>query len=902
MGKWWNTSMNKGHRLSWIVYIVIGIAVIWLSMMSFFRGTTEWISESYGTTTDGKMTIREDGSYRVSFTIQHDDFEGIYVKLPPTEDTYGEEQIVFTLIDNQSGEQIDRYQIAVSDLVCLVENFIPLHCEKSKNKEVSLYISGEHLLRNPMLSISKNKAYDTELYVDGELQKDRYLVFSAVYRKDSKYHAQAAVNGMVILLFLFFSFYWYKRFLRNKQGLETRKEGYIWKKRIITKISVARMLVFFILLSILYACLMIYTYINVKRNALSKERRVVVAKEDNNNDEVIRINDNTSQVSFSFFSEYPALSSLSLSASASNCDNEAMLQVLVYDETYGVCYHDELISVKDIPARKGKWDVFLEKELSESKNEYIRIVIKPINFSRTEVVLYTGMSDSDIYVSVDGKLTNLSPVLSVCYAKNVYLKTLFLLFAILTYGFLVVAYLLLGVWGLSPQKVFLPLTIYLGVLYMLVIPVYSVPDEYTHIDSAYSISNRLLGIAKPEGMPGYDYKRVEDVENEEYLTYEAERSDYRRLYTDLFRSAKDTSLVLTMCRDATSNAGIIYYLPAAVGLTIGRLLSLNTLTIFMLGRFCNLVTVLLLCYYAVCKLPGMKWMCLVYGATPIALQEAASFSYDAILNAFSILYVALCFSYIKERKHSLIESLLLFFVMFHLATVKGGVYFPICLLIMVVPLERKWRIRSTVAFTGAITTLVIAAFLQNNIIKLLHNYFMPQSASVAPFSGGTLFTVGYMRGHLLRTINVVVTTVFSETSRLIYEFFGGKMASLDQIQMPWLYILVFIGLFAAVGRRDHSGSIIKRHLTVVVITGITLLVISFVALSMLLADTTVSQNAISGLQGRYYIPVMFSTCAALFSRWNQKQNDNCTALLNAVTCYFILQCVFLTNIILLVFG
>lgn len=902
MGNSLNMTRKGSARLIRIVYGMIALGVILFSMWSFLHGSAEWVTESYGTTTDGQLMIEDGSVYRVSFIIRHDGFRGINVKLSPAEVTYGEEQLLFTLTDQQTGDEIDRYEIALADMVCLVDTFIPLQYDRSAGREVSVTIAGENLHRSPALSLSENHVSDTTLYVNGKPEKNRYLVFSAAYRKDSRYNIQAAVRGIAILLFLALAYFWTGLEKREHKEVSAEKCRDSAKEEKRTRKVAAGMLLMFLLLSAVYVFLTLYTYINLKRNVLSKDKSIEVVSKDDLYSGEIRIDENTAQMTYTFLSQQKALSSLIFSVSASPGNGDARIHVRIWDRKYKVCCHDETVKVKDLPSKRGRWEIFLRNELSESRDREVTIELEPVAFDDAEVVFYTGRSGGGTEISIDGRRTNLFPILYACYAKNFYLKTLFLIFTVLGYGFLVLCFVLLSMWKISPEKGFLPLTLYLGLLYMLVVPVYSVPDEYTHIDSAYIVSNRLLGIEAPEGMPGYDYKRAEDVDNGEYLRYAAEKSDYRRLYTDLFRPATDTSLVLTACRDATANAGVLYYVPAAIGLTIGRLLSLGTLPMLMLGRFFNLVMSLLLCYYALRKLPGKRWLFLLYATTPILLQEAASFSYDALLNAFAMVYIALCFSYVRERVHSFIDPLMLFFAMFQIATVKGGVYFPICFVILVIPVERRWKLRRAALFTGVVSAAVMTAFMQNNISMLLRNYLTPKEASIAPFSGGDLFTVGYIREHLLRTVNVAVTTVFTETSRLIWEFFGGKMGSMYQIQMPWMYILLFIGVFVMVGRRDSEGSVIVRRLSVAGIVVITGMVMALIALSMLLADTTTSSSAISGLQGRYYIPVMFAPLAALFSRWNCEREDGPAVPVHVVTCYFLAQCVFLYNMILVIFS
>jgi uncharacterized membrane protein YfcA len=179
------------------------------------------------------------------------------------------------------------------------------------------------------------------------------------------------------------------------------------------------------------------------------------------------------------------------------------------------------------------------------------------------VSFYTGEGKDRVSSIVNGVRTGSLPVLAVSYSDNGFLRPLYRSFAVLIYLFLVMAFLMIVVLKWGAQRIYIPVCIFLGILYMLVIPVYSVPDEYAHIDTSYSLSNRLLGIPRPEGMDGYDYRREIDVETEEYFTYNTSMDDYARLYKELQSVVQDQELTPCVMRATDSNVNLLYFLPTA---------------------------------------------------------------------------------------------------------------------------------------------------------------------------------------------------------------------------------------------------------------------------------------------------------------------------------------------------
>ena len=131
----------------------------------------------------------------------------------------------------------------------------------------------------------------------------------------------------------------------------------------------------------------------------------------------------------------------------------------------------------------------------------------------------------------------------------------------------------------------------MGLVFMIMIPIYVVPDEPVHIMSAYSLSNKIMGIKDEEGST---LLRVCDLEMPEVVSYQNVET-YDAYYNRVTAETGDTSLQGT--RAPKTDAPFYSYLPAAIGLTIGRLLNLNTVMTYLLGRLFNLIVfVILMCF------------------------------------------------------------------------------------------------------------------------------------------------------------------------------------------------------------------------------------------------------------------------------------------------------------------
>ena len=225
----------------------------------------------------------------------------------------------------------------------------------------------------------------------------------------------------------------------------------------------------------------------------------------------------------------------------------------------------------------------------------------------------------------------------------------------------------------SAQAVYLAAALSTGFLFSFMTPAFTVPDERTHVDTIYMISNDLLGI---RDVPGPDklYKRAADIDSSRVNTMQLTADRYREVEEGLFgrvpaltldgNASDGRELVTGYARTALENVTIFNYLPAAVGFTLGRLADRNLITMVMLARWMNLLASVLLMYAAVRRMPFGKACLAVIGLFPKTLQVTASCSYDGILIAGTFFFIACVFDIIEkiDSKKVCVTDVLLCFI------------------------------------------------------------------------------------------------------------------------------------------------------------------------------------------------------------------------------------------------
>ena len=284
------------------------------------------------------------------------------------------------------------------------------------------------------------------------------------------------------------------------------------------------------------------------------------------------------------------------------------------------------------------------------------------------------------------------------YRNNGFLKGLFfrLSMAVLVVFAALSAFCLLK--KPSAQAVYLAAALSTGFLFSFMTPAFTVPDERTHVDTIYMISNDILGIRDLPG-PEKLYKRAADIDSSRVNTMQLTADRYREVEEGLFGSipgltrdgnASDgRELVTGYARTALENVTIFNYLPAAIGFTLGRLADRNLITMVMLARWMNLLASVLVMHAAVRRMPFGKACLAVIGLFPKTLQETASCSYDGMLIAGSFFFIACVFDMMEKidsKKVCLADVLLLFYSGCFVAANKAGTYLPITGLVLFLPL------------------------------------------------------------------------------------------------------------------------------------------------------------------------------------------------------------------------
>lgn len=863
-----------------LLYILAAAVIIIISCYFGFQEQDHWSSEKYGTTSDGQIGIDNNTEIKTSFTIEHDDFKGVLIRISNNTRKYNSEKLHFYLYD-ENYNLISDSIMNLQDELYNIDTFVPLNFDKSKGKKVYLYIYGEDINKVPYIYLSNKANLESVLYVNGK-KRDEFLVMSSAYMKKEPINSTSFIGGGLFLLLLFIVFLWDK----NREESYSENGGLIYAfsiktRKVLNHIIKYKKLYWFFVLSFSYIVFTYFVYKTYIEETLIKQEQIQVVK-DNKNADVIKLSKDNSVLVQNIILNKKEFSSFVYSIKVSNANNKAKINVKVFDKTNEYEYHNKTYSVSNL--NDGYWRIFMNNEFTNSNNCTAKIVLELIDAEDTNIDFISGNSGSKSTSFLNGEQLRVSPSIQVNYSDNGFLFVLYILLCGLIYAFIILSYYLFIIRKTTVENAFIPIALLLGIIYLFLIPIYTVPDEYVHIDSAYSVSNNILGIKNDE--LNKIYKRKCDDNTDLYVETHNRAYMYRPLVNLNLFQKDNVYLKESQYRNGFNNVERFYYYFAAIAITVARLIGLSTYCMLLMGRILNYLIFVLAAYKSIKVVPIGKGMLMTVVLIPIVLQEAVSFSYDCIVNAISILYFSYVVYYFKmKNKMKSSEMMFLLFLALQMSLNKGGVYLPLAFIISfsIICNIKKFSLMSIIIFV-----LPIVAYMKNNMAGILRRLFISQSNSISYYYGGELYTLSNLLKNPFLLFQIMLNTLFIKGSSYIHEMFGGKLGAMD-IDIPWFVILLFILTIIYICRHENNQGIKKSMRFGIIVLSIASAIL--VCLSMLVSHTLFGDSYITGVQGRYFVPILVWILLVLIGENNIKKECNHVYFLYCLNQMIVIFCV-----------
>lgn len=434
---------------------------------------------------------------------------------------------------------------------------------------------------------------------------------------------------------------------------------------------------------------------------------------------------------------------------------------------------------------------------------------------------------------------------------------------------------------IKTENLFIMLSLILGFFYLTVLPPMSAPDEECHFAMAYSYSNVILGGKRTIGEAGtrengngcmfyYIPARSTDA------IYIRENYDFEYVwqypnftnYTDCIEGLDNFSGYEKQFNDVFigrfTNASIIVYLPAVLGITLARVLGFGSMQLIFIGRIFNYLFFCFCGYYAIKKIPFAKKAFLVALFMPMTLHLAASYSYDSVLIASSYLLVAYSFYLIYKKQTITWRDILVLTTTVLFVSSAKVFYSFIALLLLLIPVQ-KYKCHKDKIVVMLCIFLCACIGIISSSLSGIQGYINSENST-------TYYTLSYCLGHIEETLFLFINSIIQ-----CAEYYYGTMVG---YLLGWLdfrisyFIVILFSVLIFIGSIESYDVIPDTKCT-----SVCLIIASLITTCILLTTilwTPIGDEIVSGFQGRYLIeafPLVLIFTQKVNNHFSTKNNN-----------------------------
>lgn len=403
--------------------------------------------------------------------------------------------------------------------------------------------------------------------------------------------------------------------------------------------------------------------------------------------------------------------------------------------------------------------------------------------------------------------------------------------------------------GHDPAINFLIVFIPFGIFMVLLNPFYHPLDEISHFVKTYALTDGQILATRNWNTVGYMLPKnmLDILENKFKFMDIIGRTFKSQAYFDaqqVFQSypAKYVAPILP-----------IDYIPASVGVGLGRLLGLPAISIIYLGRLMNVLAFGLLAYLSIKRIPFGKHIMLLVALLPGTIYLAGSYSTDGMLIGGSMLFIAICLDYAchaDEKCINLADLALLFTAAILILSVKSAAYAPILLFFFLIPKRcfRQYQYLLTMMSAAVILVFLFFAYRIFNLFSIEDDR-MPgvnQAAQLSYIMANPLAFIKILFND--KILNGLVTSLTSYS----YIHYANSLSSLLPLFMAG------VALTDRTDSKDNSYGLTKRtKLYMAIFSWFAIIVIYvLVNIALYLGYSPVGNLNILGVQPRYFLPIL----------------------------------------------
>ncbi len=412
------------------------------------------------------------------------------------------------------------------------------------------------------------------------------------------------------------------------------------------------------------------------------------------------------------------------------------------------------------------------------------------------------------------------------------------------------------------HSLFLIISIPAVLIFIMLVPSGFGPDEEVHTARAYQISTgklypdklgevgRFGGKIPTSLVKLFMYGNSESNSMDKSIQFYG-RKDIRTPATyNALRTVKlDSKNATVWAFGSTGPYTPIVYMPAAVGMYVGRHLDLSVGTTVEVAKTLQAVMYIALCYTALWVVRDKKarWILFIIALLPMSIFQASIITADTYTMGTVILFAALLFKFFTQVRPLTNKQIVSVALATTLLMLTKPSYAIFCLALLALPTSLFRTKKQHLLIKSALLFLSVAIFIAVSW-KGVQYASSISLMSTMPNNTGGLLQIQWILNHPIEFTKTVYRTLIIYPEGWSQDIIGRLGYNL--ISTPYILVITTISMLVIAGLyvKDYT----KRIAALFFVLG----VVSVFSVIFLLYATfnTVGASLVAGVQGRYFIP------------------------------------------------
>ena len=405
---------------------------------------------------------------------------------------------------------------------------------------------------------------------------------------------------------------------------------------------------------------------------------------------------------------------------------------------------------------------------------------------------------------------------------------------------------------LSIEKLFVVVAVFIGLIYLIILPVYSGLDEGMHVPTVYSYANSILGKDAVDE-EGNTLWRGDD---DSIIYHDRDRfpsiTTYANIYHHFGDKADETTLHASEVNKLRPlSVTVLGYFPQVLGVVIGRMLHMGAVRVFLMGKLFILLFYIFCMYWTIKRIPVGKELMATIGLLPMTMEQVTSYSYDAVVLCACFLFIGIVLELIYSKRKVTWKDIALLTILVLIMAMVKIVYFVIALLCVAIPAESFGGKKKK--FLAAVF-IIFVGFAGIMFTRLSHIVEVTTGSTLALY-GQETYSLGYLFEGFSRPLKIVYSTLWENISFYLYSMLGIRLGWYD-IPIPEFVLFGFtVVLFMTARKSKDELWNMPTEVKALALTAAVICILGVEA-ALLLDYTTIDSIVVQGVHGRYFLPIL----------------------------------------------